>query len=34
MPVYSWTIATAEQRAQAEVHADALIWEADGRPGI
>jgi glycerophosphoryl diester phosphodiesterase len=32
MPVYSWTIATAEQRLQAEVHADALIWEADGRP--
>ena len=32
--LYSWTIATAEQRAQAEVHADALIWEADGRPGI
>lgn len=32
MPVYSWTIATTEQRAQALVHADALIWEADGRP--
>jgi glycerophosphoryl diester phosphodiesterase len=32
MPVYSWTIRTAEQRAQAAVHADALIWEADGRP--
>jgi glycerophosphoryl diester phosphodiesterase len=32
MPVYSWTIRTAEQRRQAEVHADALIWEADGRP--
>ena len=32
MPVYSWTIATAEQRLQAQVHADALIWEADGRP--
>jgi len=32
MPVYSWTIASAEQRAQAEVHADALIWEGDGRP--
>ena len=32
VPVYSWTIATAEQRAQAGVHADALIWEADGRP--
>jgi len=32
MPVYSWTIRTAEQRSQALVHADALIWEADGRP--
>ena len=31
-PIYSWTIATAEQRAQAAVQADALIWEADGRP--
>ena len=34
MPVYSWTIKTAEQRAQAAVHADALIWEGDGRPRI
>lgn len=32
MPVYSWTIRTATERAQAEVHADALIWEGDGRP--
>lgn len=32
MPVYSWTIRTPEQRAQAQVHANALIWEADGRP--
>ena len=32
MPVYSWTIQTSEQRRQAEVHADSLIWEADGRP--
>ena len=32
MPVYSWTIRTAEQRLQAHVHADALIWEGDGRP--
>ena len=32
MPVYSWTIRTPEQRAQAAVQADALIWEADGRP--
>jgi glycerophosphoryl diester phosphodiesterase len=34
MPVYSWTVRTAEQRRQAEVHADALIWEGDGRPRI
>jgi hypothetical protein len=34
MPVYSWTIRTADQRAQAQVQADALIWEADGRPRI
>jgi glycerophosphoryl diester phosphodiesterase len=32
MPVYSWTIRTPEQRAQAAVHADAPIWETDGRP--
>jgi len=32
VPVYSWTIRTAEERAQAKVQADALIWEADGRP--
>ena len=32
MPVFGWTIRTAEQRVQAQVHADALIWEADGRP--
>jgi glycerophosphoryl diester phosphodiesterase len=32
MPVYTWTIATAAERAQAEVQADALIWEGDGRP--
>jgi glycerophosphoryl diester phosphodiesterase len=31
-PVYAWTIRTAAERAQAEVQADALIWEADGRP--
>ena len=31
-PVYSWTIRTAAERAQAEVQADALIWEGDGRP--
>lgn len=34
MPVYSWTIRTSEQREQARVQADALIWEADGRPRI
>ena len=33
MPVYSWTIRTAEERRQAEVQADALIWEGNGRPG-
>ena len=32
IPVYSWTIMGPEQRLQAQVHADALIWEADGRP--
>ena len=32
MPVYSWTIRGPQQRAQAQVHADAIIWEADGRP--
>jgi glycerophosphoryl diester phosphodiesterase len=34
MPVYAWTIRTAAERRQAEVQADALIWEADGRPRI
>lgn len=34
VPVHSWTIRTAEARAQAAVHADALIWEGDGRPRI
>jgi glycerophosphoryl diester phosphodiesterase len=32
-PVYCWTVKTAEERAQAKVQADALIWEGDGRPG-
>ena len=32
MPVYAWTIHDASERAQAQVHADALIWEGDGRP--
>lgn len=30
--LYSWTIRTAGERETARVHADALIWEADGRP--
>ena len=34
MPIYAWTIRTAAERMQAEVHADTLIWEADGRPRI
>jgi glycerophosphoryl diester phosphodiesterase len=34
IPVYGWTIKTALERAQADVQADALIWEADGRPRI
>lgn len=32
MPVYTWTVRTRDQRASALRHADALIWEADGRP--
>ena len=32
MPVYSWTIRAPAEREQARVHADAPIWEADGRP--
>ena len=32
LPIYAWTIRSAEERAQAEVQADALIWEGDGRP--
>lgn len=32
MPIACWTIRTAEQRRQAAVQVDALIWEADGRP--
>ena len=32
MPVYSWTVRSDAQRQQAAVHADAAIWEADGRP--
>jgi len=32
MPVYSWTVTTPELRTLAARHADASIWEADGRP--
>lgn len=32
MPLYSWTIRSAAERTAAEPLADALIWEADGRP--
>ena len=31
--VYSWTIRSPADRETAEIHADALIWEGDGRPG-
>jgi glycerophosphoryl diester phosphodiesterase len=31
--VYSWTIRSPELRRTAEIHADAPIWEGDGRPG-
>ena len=32
MPLYSWTIASSAQLETAEIHADAPIWEGDGRP--
>ena len=32
LPDYSWTIRTAAERVAALPFADALIWEADGRP--
>ena len=32
LPVYSWTMRTPADRKRATQHADALIWEADGRP--
>lgn len=32
MPIYSWTVRTSAERAQAEVQADAVIWEGDGGP--
>jgi glycerophosphoryl diester phosphodiesterase len=31
--LYSWTIRTLAERKTAAIHADALIWEGDGRPG-
>lgn len=31
--VYSWTIRNPADRETAAIHADALIWEGDGRPG-
>ncbi len=30
--LYSWTVRSPEQRETAAIHADALIWEGDGRP--
>ena len=32
VPVYSWTVRNPDQKRQAAVHADAAIWEGDGRP--
>ncbi len=32
MPVYTWTVRNPDLRRQAEVHADASMWEDDGRP--
>jgi len=32
LPLYSWTIRTPAERVAAAPLADALIWEADGRP--
>ena len=32
LPVYTWTVRTRDDRARALPCADALIWEADGRP--
>jgi glycerophosphoryl diester phosphodiesterase len=32
MPLYSWTITSPVQLKTAEIHADAPIWEGDGRP--
>jgi glycerophosphoryl diester phosphodiesterase len=33
MPIASWTIRSPTERKAAAACADALIWEADGRPG-
>ena len=30
--IYCWTVGSRLDRETAQVHADALIWEADGRP--
>ena len=32
LPIYTWTVRTRADRALAIPRADALIWEADGRP--
>ena len=32
MPIYTWTVRTSDDRRRALPCADALIWEADGRP--
>ena len=32
LPVYTWTVRTTADRETARAFADALIWEADGRP--
>lgn len=31
--IYCWTIRQPDDRRTAEIHADVLIWEGDGRPG-
>jgi glycerophosphoryl diester phosphodiesterase len=31
--IYSWTVGSPAERQTAEIHADAPIWEGDGRPG-
>jgi glycerophosphoryl diester phosphodiesterase len=30
--IYSWTVRNPKLRRSGEIHADALIWEGDGRP--